>query len=222
MREDNMLRTGRFITIEGPDGAGKSTVINELVKKLSSDIDTEIVPTREPGGIPISEKIREVILNPTHTMMDDRTEALLYAAARRQHLIEKVLPALDKGQLVMCDRFIDSSIAYQGAARGIGIKEVREINDFAIEGHYPDLTLYLDVEASVGLSRINKGRKKEDLDRLDKESLEFHEKVRSAYLDILESEPERVKLIDASQSIENVVDNCYTLIKETFPILFIN
>lgn len=215
-----MAEKGLFITIEGPDGAGKSTVIKKLVETLSREFSQPIVTTREPGGIPISEKIREVILNPTHTMMDERTEALLYAAARRQHLIEKILPALDSGNMVLCDRFIDSSIAYQGAAREIGVKEVRQINDFAIEGHYPDLTLYLDVEASVGLGRINKGRKKEELDRLDKESLAFHEKVRAAYLDLLEEEPNRIKKIDASESIENVVNNCYTLIKETYPMLF--
>ncbi|APB31545.1 dTMP kinase [Vagococcus teuberi] len=215
-----MAEKGLFITIEGPDGAGKSTVIKKLVETLSREVSQPIVTTREPGGIPISEKIREVILNPTHTMMDERTEALLYAAARRQHLIEKILPALDSGNMVLCDRFIDSSIAYQGAAREIGVKEVRQINDFAIEGHYPDLTLYLDVEASVGLGRINKGRKKEELDRLDKESLAFHEKVRAAYLDLLEEEPNRIKKIDASESIENVVNNCYTLIKETYPMLF--
>ncbi|OPF88569.1 dTMP kinase [Vagococcus martis] len=215
-----MVEKGLFITIEGPDGAGKSTVIKKLVEILSRELSQSIVTTREPGGIPISEKIREVILNPTHTMMDERTEALLYAAARRQHLIEKILPALDSGNMVFCDRFIDSSIAYQGAARGIGVKEVRQMNDFAIEGHYPDLTLYLDVEASVGLSRINKGRKEEELDRLDKESLAFHEKVRAAYLDLLEEEPNRIKKIDASESIENVVNNCYTLIKETYPMLF--
>ncbi|MGY3703675.1 dTMP kinase [Vagococcus martis] len=214
------MEKGLFITIEGPDGAGKSTVIKKLVEILSRELSQSIVTTREPGGIPISEKIREVILNPTHTMMDERTEALLYAAARRQHLIEKILPALDSGNMVFCDRFIDSSIAYQGAARGIGVKEVRQMNDFAIEGHYPDLTLYLDVEASVGLSRINKGRKEEELDRLDKESLAFHEKVRAAYLDLLEEEPNRIKKIDASESIENVVNNCYTLIKETYPMLF--
>lgn len=215
-----MAEKGLFITIEGPDGAGKSTVIKKLVETLSREFSQPIVTTREPGGIPISEKIREVILNPTHTMMDERTEALLYAAARRQHLIEKILPALNSGNMVLCDRFIDSSIAYQGAAREIGVKEVRQINDFAIEGHYPDLTLYLDVEASVGLGRINKGRKKEELDRLDKESLAFHEKVRAAYLDLLEEEPNRIKKIDASESIENVVNNCYTLIKETYPMLF--
>lgn len=217
--EDRKM-SGKFITIEGPDGAGKSTVIQQLVEKLNEEITVPIVTTREPGGIPISEKIREVILNPTHTMMDERTEALLYAAARRQHLIEKILPALSNNQVVLCDRFIDSSIAYQGAARGIGIQEVRQINDFAIEGHYPDLTLYLDVEASIGLSRINKGRTEETLDRLDKESLEFHEKVRQAYLELLEAESDRIKKVDASQSIENVVDSCYNLIKQTFPNLF--
>ncbi|MCI0130073.1 MULTISPECIES: dTMP kinase [Enterococcaceae] len=216
-----MSRNGVFITIEGPDGAGKSTVIEELIKKMSHELNVDIVTTREPGGIPISEKIREVILNPTHTMMDERTEALLYAAARRQHLVEKILPALETNHLVVCDRFIDSSIAYQGAARGIGVEEVRQINDFAIEGNYPDLTLYLDVEASVGLSRINKGRSEAELDRLDKESLDFHEQVRLAYLTLLELEPNRIKKIDASQSIENVVDTCYNLIKETFSSMFI-
>jgi len=216
---DNRM-AGVFITIEGPDGAGKSTVMTRLVEKLSKELIFPIVTTREPGGIPISEKIREVILNPTHTMMDERTEALLYAAARRQHLVEKILPALSSNQVVLCDRFIDSSIAYQGAARGIGIQEVRQINDFAIEGCYPDLTLYLDIEASVGLSRINKGRSTENLDRLDKESLDFHENVRQAYLELLEEESNRIKKVDASQSIENVVNNCYTLIKEAFPNLF--
>ena len=160
---------GIFITIEGPDGAGKTTVVKELNKMLVETSKMEVVVTREPGGIPISEKIRQIILDPENTEMDERTEALLYAAARRQHLVEKVLPALKEEKLVLCDRFIDSSVAYQGAARGIGEKEVYELNQFAIEGHLPDLTLYLDVPSEVGLERINKGRKAEELDRLDKE-----------------------------------------------------
>ncbi|MFI3622930.1 dTMP kinase [Vagococcus fluvialis] len=211
---------GIFITIEGPDGAGKTTVVKELNKMLAETSKMEVVVTREPGGIPISEKIRQIILDPENTEMDERTEALLYAAARRQHLVEKVLPALKEEKLVLCDRFIDSSVAYQGAARGIGEKEVYELNQFAIEGHLPDLTLYLDVPSEVGLERINKGRKAEELDRLDKEALPFHQKVRQSYLTLLKENPERIVLVDAKEDIEKVVKNCYDLIKEKYPAIF--
>ena len=211
---------GIFITIEGPDGAGKTTVIKELNKQLAKTSQIEIILTREPGGIPISEKIRQIILDPENTEMDERTEALLYAAARRQHLVEKVLPALEEGKLVLCDRFIDSSVAYQGAARGIGEEEVYQLNQFAIEGHLPDLTLYLDVPSEVGLERINKGRKAEELDRLDKEALPFHQKVRASYITLLEENPDRIVLVDAKEDIEKVVKNCYDLIKEKYSDIF--
>lgn len=211
---------GVFITIEGPDGAGKTTVIKELSRLISKNSTRELMTTREPGGNPIAEKIRHIILDPNNTEMDVRTEALLYAAARRQHLVEKVLPALSQGKLVLCDRFIDSSIAYQGAGRGIGEAEVLKINEFAIEGHYPDLTIYLDIPSELGLERINKGRTNDELDRLDKESLEFHQKVREAYLKIVESNKDRIKVIDAKDDIEKVVENCYDLIKEKYPLFF--
>lgn len=126
-----MQKKGYFITSEGPEGAGKTTVMNLLGERLI-DEGYEVVMTREPGGIMISEKIRDIILNNEHTMMESRTEALLYAAARRQHLVEKVLPALAAGKIVICDRFIDSSLAYQGFARGIGVEEIWAINKFAI------------------------------------------------------------------------------------------
>ncbi|MBO0476366.1 dTMP kinase [Vagococcus sp. DIV0080] len=212
--------TGIFITIEGPDGAGKTTVIKELNKRLEKEVKVGIVLTREPGGIPIAEKIRQIILDPENTEMDERTEALLYAAARRQHLVERVLPALAKGELVICDRFVDSSVAYQGSARGIGEAEILELNQFAIEGHLPDLTLYLDVPSEVGLARINQGRRATELDRLDKEDLTFHQKVRTGYLALLDKYPERIHLIDAKEDIEKVVKNCYDLIKETYPSIF--
>lgn len=211
---------GIFITLEGPDGAGKTTVIKKLSEQLMKDINMEVVTTREPGGIPIAEEIRQIILDPKNNEMDERTEALLYAAARRQHLVQKVLPSLEAGKIVLCDRFIDSSIAYQGVGRGIGKTEVQKINDFAIEGHYPDLTIYLDVPSEIGLERINKGRKQSELDRLDNESLDFHKKVRSAYLDLVKEHSERIVLIDTEDNIEKVVKNCYDLIKDKYPSIF--
>lgn len=211
---------GIFITLEGPDGAGKTTVIKKLSEQLMKEINMEVVTTREPGGIPIAEEIRQIILDPKNNEMDERTEALLYAAARRQHLVQKVLPSLEAGKIVLCDRFIDSSIAYQGVGRGIGKTEVQKINDFAIEGHYPDLTIYLDVPSEIGLERINKGRKQSELDRLDNESLDFHKKVRSAYLDLVKEHSERIVLIDTEDNIEKVVKNCYDLIKDKYPSIF--
>lgn len=206
---------GIFITIEGPDGAGKTSVIKELIPMLVKTVQQEIVATREPGGSRIAEEIRELILNPENTEMDIRTEALLYAAGRRQHLIEKIIPALEAGKVVICDRFVDSSLAYQGVARGIGVSEVAKINQFATENLSPDLTLYLDIEAHLGLERINQNKENRQFDRLDQETLKFHEKVRSAYLDIAKEQSERVVQIDASQELEKVVEECYqTIIKK--------
>lgn len=205
---------GIFITIEGPDGAGKTSVIKKLIPMLVETIQQEIVATREPGGSRIAEEIRELILNPENIEMDIRTEALLYAAGRRQHLVEKIIPALETGKVVICDRFVDSSLAYQGVARGIGISEVAEINQFATDNLSPDLTLYLDIEAHLGLERINQNKDNRQFDRLDQETLEFHEKVRSAYLAIAKEQSERIVQIDASQELEKVVAECYqTIIK---------
>lgn len=196
------MKQGIFITIEGPEGAGKTTVlklVGESLKKLGLDV----VLTREPGGIPIAEQIREVILNKENTAMDGRTEALLYAAARRQHLIEKVVPALNVGKVVLCDRFIDSSLAYQGYARGLGIDEVYSINQFAIEGLMPQLTIYFDIEPAEGLKRIKKSGIRE-VNRLDLEELQFHEKVRDGYKMAIEREKSRFFVVDASLPIEQV------------------
>lgn len=203
---------GIFITIEGPDGAGKTSVIKELIPQLEAALNQEIVSTREPGGSRIAEKIRELILDPEHTEMDVRTEALLYAASRRQHLMETILPALRNEELVLCDRFVDSSLAYQGNARGIGMEEVASINRFATENIEPDFTLYLDIEAKVGLERIQKGKGTRQFDRLDQEKLEFHEKVREGYLKLVDLYPERIKVIDAEQELEKVIADCYQAI----------
>jgi len=205
------MMNGSFITVEGPEGAGKSTVLAVLAKRLEED-GVPVVITREPGGIKIAEQIREVILHTENTEMDERTEALLYAAARRQHLIEKVLPALREGKVVLCDRFIDSSLAYQGKARGIGMDAIEEINAFAIEDHMPDLTLYFDIEPEEGLNRINQHKGRE-VNRLDLESVGFHHKVREGYLELVNKYPNRIQVVDASRSVTAVADAAYEIVK---------
>lgn len=196
--------SGLFITIEGPEGAGKTTVLEHIVKELRKQ-GHPVVQTREPGGIAIAEQIRSVILNKDNTSMDARTEALLYAAARRQHLIEKVVPALQEGSIVLCDRFVDSSLAYQGHARGLGMDEVASINAFAIDGVMPQLTLLFDVRPEVGLARIHRHDGRE-VNRLDLEDLSFHQKVREGYLKLAQSHKERIVVIDAEQHQENVYE----------------
>jgi dTMP kinase len=192
-----------FITLEGVEGSGKSTIINFIKDSLETS-GKKVVVTREPGGIDIAEQIRSVILDKRNTKMEGRTEALLYAAARRQHLVEKVIPSLSEGNIVLCDRFIDSSLAYQGYARGLGINEVYTVNKFAIDDLMPDLTLYLDLDPQVGLNRIakNKGR---EINRLDLEEINFHVNVREGYEEVLKMFPERMVRINANQEIDKVV-----------------
>lgn len=213
--------SGIFITFEGPDGAGKTTALQEVARRLAAWTDQKIITTREPGGSPIAEKIREIILDTAHTEMDERTEALLYAASRRQHLVEKVIPVLNEGGLVLCDRFVDSSIAYQGFARGIGEKGIFQINDFAIEGIQPDLTLYLDITAEEGLARIAASDGNRENNRLDQETLSFHKKVREGYLHLVEEYPERIVLIDASATPEEVAEQCLAVITNRFAQTFV-
>lgn len=191
------MKLGHFITLEGGEGAGKT----ELIKLLEGGLKNKghkVLVTREPGGISISEQIRSVILDIYNTSMDGKTEALLYAAARRQHLVEKVIPALEEGYIVLCDRFIDSSIAYQGHARGLGIEAIIEVNKYAIDDYMPGLTLLLDLDPEVGLERISKNSARE-INRLDKEALDFHYKVREGYHKAVELFPERIKVINADQ-----------------------
>lgn len=164
--------SGLFITIEGPEGAGKTTVLNKLGNELEQR-GLNIVMTREPGGIRIAEQIRKVILDKSNTEMDARTEALLYALARRQHLIEKVIPALNQGAIVLCDRFIDSSLAYQGVGRELGIEEVFSINKFAIQDVMPDLTIYFDIDVELGLKRIEENKERSKSPRFRKNGLSY-------------------------------------------------
>ncbi|MCS7463228.1 dTMP kinase [Paenibacillus doosanensis] len=202
------MQRGYFLTVEGCEGAGKTTVI-ELLSGYLSALGHEVVTSREPGGIEIAEQIRSVILDTKNTKMEARTEALLYAAARRQHFVEKIVPSLEAGKVIICDRFIDSSLAYQGYARGLGIEEVLMINQFAIEHTFPDLTIFLDVSPEEGLRRIH-SRKDREINRLDLESLAFHQKVREGYLILAERFPERIVSIDAN----GVIDDVFVMVKE--------
>lgn len=202
---------GHFITFEGGEGAGKTTVL-KLIEQTLINQGYKVLTTREPGGIAIAEAIREVILNPENTMMDARTEALLYAAARRQHLVEKVYPALKQGKIVLCDRFIDSSLAYQGHARGLGMDEVLSINQFAIDGLMPTLTILFDLKPEDGLKRVLQNATREQ-NRLDLEDLTFHNLVYEGYQTLLEKFADRIKVVDANQTIEQVESDVLALLK---------
>lgn len=198
------MKRGIFITMEGPEGAGKTTITQMLGKALQQE-GYQVLLTREPGGVPISEQIREVILNKDNTAMDSRTEALLYAAARRQHLVEVVMPELERGGIVLCDRFIDSSLAYQGHARGLDIEEVYNINKFAIGDMMPDATLFFDIDPEVGLKRIQSNGERE-VNRLDLEALDFHKKVCEGYQFIINRWKERFIIVDAGRTIDEVFE----------------
>ena len=204
------MSKGFLVSLEGPEGAGKTSVLEALIPILE-DRGVEILTTREPGGVLIGEKIREVILDPSHTEMDPKTELLLYIASRRQHLVEKVLPALAAGKLVIMDRFIDSSVAYQGFGRGLDIDAINWLNEFATDGLKPDLTLYFDIEVEEGLARIAANSNRE-VNRLDMEGLDLHRKVRQGYLSLIEREGNRIEKIDASLPLDQVIENTQQLL----------
>jgi dTMP kinase len=205
------MTNGFIISLEGGEGAGKTTILERL-KALLDEKNINYISTREPGGVNISEQIREVILDKNNTEMDSRTEALLFAAARRQHLVQKVRPALEEGKVVIFDRYVDSSLVYQGYVRGISVDEVFELNQFAIEGLLPDLTLYFDLDPKVGLERIGKDGDRE-VNRLDLEKFSFHEKVREGYLSLNEKF-DRFEVIDAEQSIDAVFADVVNLLMQ--------
>lgn len=203
---------GMFITIEGPEGSGKTTVAKNVVDKLISE-GYKVLYTREPGGVGIAERIRDIILDVNNTNLDPRSEALLYAASRRQHLVEKVIPALEKDYIVICDRFVDSSLAYQGYAREIGIDEIYDINMFAINDKWPDITILLDIDPEVGLQRIMSNRQNE-VNRLDLEGMNFHNKVHKGYQIIKEKYADRITLVDGNKSKDEVFAEVYKIIKD--------
>ena len=193
------MNRGFFITFEGPDGCGKSTQIRKLAEYCES-LGYTVKLTREPGGSAISEKIRQILLDPENREMCGVAEALLYAAARAQHVEQTIRPAVEAGQIVLCDRFMDSSIAYQAYGRGLG-DDVRIINEFAVQGMQPDLTFFLDIDPAKGLARAASHSKP---DRLEQEKLEFHQRVHDGYLALKEIYSSRYVCIDAEQSIEDI------------------
>lgn len=188
-----------FITFEGGEGTGKTTLIQEIAKHFRQSY--QVVTTREPGGSVITEAIRDIILNPKYQGVTPYTEALLLAASRAQHLDEVILPALRQNAIVLCDRFIDSSLAYQAYARNLGFEFVLSINRYAVE-NLPNLTFYIDLDPQVGLSRI---AHRDKYDRLDQEAFDFHTKVREGYLEVYKRYPERIVKIDGNQSIEHIL-----------------
>ena len=196
------MKRGIFITFEGNDGAGKTTIC-KMVQQALQQLGYDVIYTREPGGSQIAESIRNILLDVNNTNMDARTEAILYAASRRQHLVEIVQPALDAGKIVLCDRFIDSSLAYQGVGRDLGIEEIYALNQFAIDTMMPDKTIFLSVDIETGAKRMNiRG----DKNRLDLEADTFHQKVRQGYETLLTMYPERIVKVDARGDVEEVFD----------------
>ncbi len=201
---------GLFITFEGNDGSGKSSVIEAIRSELTT-LGYEVVYSREPGGSKVAEKIREVILDVDNLGMDDKTESLLYAASRREHIKKTVLPALEEGKIILCDRYIDSSLAYQGYARGLGIDEVYNMNLYATEGLLPDLTLLVCVRPEIGLNRI-KSNNRGELDRLELEKLEFHNKVYEGYLEVAKKFNDRIVVINGEESREKVRESALSVV----------
>ncbi len=195
-----------FITFEGPEGSGKTSVI-EGVKTRLNEQGYEVIITREPGGVAISEAIRNIILDVKNTALDPITEALLFAASRRQHVLEVIEPALQAGKIVLCDRYVDSSLAYQGVGRDLGIEKVFELNQFAIQGLLPILTVFIDVPPAAGLARIQS--RANHLDRLDRESLRFHEKVYQGYQTLAVRYPQRFQIINGMNALDDVITEAY-------------
>lgn len=206
-----MKKKGIFITFEGGEGCGKSTAIEHISGKLKGEGISHLI-TMEPGGTKAGKKIRKILLSPDSRGMSPETELLLYCASRSEHVREVIKPALQSGQIVICDRFDDATIAYQGYGRGLKISEVKNINDFACDNLKPDLTILFDINPEEGLKRAaarNDRDGKWDEGRFEKEKMQFHEKVRKGYLRIAENEKRRVKVIDASVKLSEMLSSVW-------------
>ena len=204
--------SGLFISFEGGEGSGKTTIAKMIKEELEKE-GYHVTLSREPGGVEISEEIRDIIHDVRHVNMDAKTEALLYAASRRQHLVEKIIPALERGDIVICDRFIDSSMVYQGIARGIGVDKVYQMNLFATENILPKRTIFFDIKPEEGLKRIYANENRE-INRMDMEKLSFHQSVYDGYVSLSHAYPERIVSIDASLDVQSVFQQVIDQIKE--------
>lgn len=197
---------GRFITFEGIEGSGKSTQIARLADQLRT-AGHSVVLTREPGGTSIGDQIRKVLLDPANTDLDPTAELLLYAASRAQHLQGVILPAVERGATVLCDRFSDATLAYQGYGRGLDREKIRELDRFVTAGMRPDLTLLLDIDARIGVARAHGRNATQGLEsesRFENEEIAFHDRVRQGYLALAHQEPHRIKIVDASRTPDEV------------------
>lgn len=199
---------GYFITFEGGEGTGKTTIIKYMVDYLEEK-GYGVISTREPGGIEIAEKIRSIILDVKNTNMDYRTEALLYAASRTQHLAERVIPALNEDKIVLCDRYLDSSLVYQGIARGLGIENVLKVNMFALD-YMPNITFFIDVTPDVCFKRLKANNR--EMDRLDLENMDFHNMVYEGYKKVASMYPERIVSIDGNRPLDVIIEDIKTRI----------
>ncbi len=206
---------GLFITLEGPEGSGKSTQLENLARHLG-EMDVEYVLTREPGGTTIGEQIRQVLLDTKNCEMTPEAEVLLYSAARTQHVQQIIRPALERGAMVISDRFAESTLAYQGYGRGLDLQSLWQITEFATSGTMPDLVIYLDLDVRVGLARKKSDEiaGKDKLNRLDQETLDFHNRVRQGYLKMAHADPERWLVLDAQQSIGHTTSQIIQRIKQ--------
>ncbi|GAX88697.1 dTMP kinase [Effusibacillus lacus] len=194
--------SGLFITFEGPDGAGKSTQLQLLADHLGS-LGIEYITTREPGGTPLADKIRALLLDPDNKSMAPKTEALLYAASRAQHVEEVIRPALLEEKVVLCDRYIDASIAYQAVGLGLSPEMIRRWNEEATEGLWPHRTFLIDIDTEQGLSRIEEKR---GLDRIEGREVSYHKRVRETFLALAAKEPNRFVILDGTKSIQEIAD----------------
>lgn len=199
----------KFITFEGGECSGKTSIIKEICQMLEEE-KIEYITTREPGGIRIAEEIRNIILDVKNTEMTPQCEALLYAASRMQHLSQRVIPAINEGKVVLCDRFLDSSLAYQGYARGLGMDSVLKANNFALD-YMPGLTIFIDVSSEVALKRL---ANRDKSDRLDLETLDFHQRVYDGYQEVIKMYPKRIICINGNNSLEEVINDCKKVIKD--------
>lgn len=215
------MKKTNFITFEGPEGAGKTTAIQAVLPFLEELTSKVVVTTREPGGNPLAEAVRDLLKEQQEPAIDARTEVLLLAASRREHVVQTILPALNDGVVVVSDRYLDSSLAYQGGGRGLGMQAVQAINDYAIENPEtgqavePGLTIYMDLPVEIGLERVFKHRTGK-IDRMDRENLDFHRRVRESYLELAAQNPERIKTVNANQPADKVLEDVKAILLENW------